>query len=172
MIGAATLLQRLQEAGLTVVGIERDGAVVASRDGTNLGDFYRAVEAYGRGPQPNSVTPKTPASTRRGCFEYARVEGRERWGRNDSIGVRLPSHSVYRLGPARCASGHRPDGRVGQRWKSDATCRLVTNPKPFALDGRIKVDPSRRLEALPVPDNQEHACALQLPRAGWCTGCR
>jgi hypothetical protein len=87
----AALADRLQEVGITVVGIERDGAIIAFRDETNLNEFRQAVDTYVQGPRPgiNPQTGQPYASTAWDVLELIEAEQMRLWGRADRVGQRL-----------------------------------------------------------------------------------
>jgi hypothetical protein len=85
----AALAVALQEVGITVVGIERDGAIIAFRDDANLNEFRQAVETYEQGPRINVQTGQPFASARWDILELAEASQMRLWGRADRVGTRL-----------------------------------------------------------------------------------
>ncbi len=83
-----TVCERLQEAGLVIVSIEPDDAVIAFREDADLSDFRAAARAYQRGPRAMPDGGHY-ASTKWDVFEYIEVDEMRRWGREDRIGGRL-----------------------------------------------------------------------------------
>jgi hypothetical protein len=83
------LAERLQELGITVVGIERDGAIIAFRDDANLNEFRQAVDTYTRGPRVNQQTGQPFASTAWDILELVEADQMHLWGRADRVGTRL-----------------------------------------------------------------------------------
>jgi hypothetical protein len=82
-------MDALQRAGITVVGIEQDGAIIAFRDDANLELFRQGVETYSEGPRVNSQTGQPFASTAWDVVELIEPDGMRLWGRADRIGTRL-----------------------------------------------------------------------------------
>jgi hypothetical protein len=86
-----SLTERLQGIGITVVGIEGDGAIIAFRDEANLNEFRQAVEAYAAGPQVG-INPRTQqpyTTTAWDVLEVIEVGEMRLWGRADRVGPRL-----------------------------------------------------------------------------------
>ncbi len=77
------LLQRLEQAGMIVVSVESDRAVVACRDTVDLESFMVAVEQYKRGPTQGRN------STKWDVFEYIEVDQMRTWTPEDRMGPRL-----------------------------------------------------------------------------------
>jgi len=55
---SADLIELLGEVGITIVGIERDGAIIAFRDDLDLDAFRQALDEYIRGPR-GGINPQT-----------------------------------------------------------------------------------------------------------------
>ncbi len=89
------LAERLQELGITVVGIERDGAIIAFRDEANLTEFRQAIETYARGPRVNAQTGQAYSSTSWDILELIEAAEMRLWGRSDRVGSRL----IESIGP-------------------------------------------------------------------------
>ncbi len=85
------IIEILKQAGLTIVSIEPDNAVIAFRDDADLTDFRDAVHAYQRGPKLgiNRRTGKPFASTKYDMLEIIEPEQMRLWSRDDRIGPRL-----------------------------------------------------------------------------------
>ncbi len=83
------LAERLQELGITVVGIERDGAIIAFRDDANLNEFRQAVDTYARGPRVNPQTGQPYSSTTWDILELVEADQMRLWGRTDRVATRL-----------------------------------------------------------------------------------
>lgn len=88
---AILITDLLQELGLTVVSVESDGAVIAFRDDTDLGEFRKAVALYQRGPAIgiNPQTGQPYKRTKYDVFEIIEAAQMRLWGRSDRIGLRL-----------------------------------------------------------------------------------
>jgi Subtilase family len=87
----ADLIETLQELGITIVGIERDGAIIAFRDDFNLDAFRSALDEYVRGPR-EGINPKTGrpyVATKWDVFELIEAEQMRLWSRPDRVGARL-----------------------------------------------------------------------------------
>ena len=85
------LIEILQQAGLTIVSIEPDQAVIAFRDDADLTEFRTAIDAYQRGPK-SGINPKTGkpfASTKYDVLEIIEPEQMRLWGLDDRIDPRL-----------------------------------------------------------------------------------
>jgi hypothetical protein len=89
------LLELLEEIGITVVGIEPDGAIIAFRDDANLAGFRQALAEYIRGPRINPKTGRPFASTKWDIFELIEAGQMQRWSRRDRVG----SHLAESAGP-------------------------------------------------------------------------
>jgi hypothetical protein len=90
-VSSADLIAVLEEVGITIVGIEPDGAIIAFRDDVDLAGFRRSLEEYTRGPR-EGVNPKTGqpyASTRWDVFELIEADQMRLWSRSDRVGTRL-----------------------------------------------------------------------------------
>jgi len=85
----AALIDLLQEVGLTVVSIEKDGAVIAFHDDTDLSEFRQAVAKYQRGPGINARTSTPFKGTKYDVLEIIEAKEMRLWGRVDRIGARL-----------------------------------------------------------------------------------
>jgi hypothetical protein len=85
------LMVLLEEVGITIVGIERDGAIIAFRDDVDLAAFRQALDEYIRGPRGgiNPQTGRPYASTRWDVFELIEAEQMRLWSRSDRVGPRL-----------------------------------------------------------------------------------
>lgn len=90
-VSSADLIEILHELGITMVGIERDGAIIAFRDDLNLGAFRQALDDYIRGPRDgiNPQTGRPYASTKWDIFEFIEAEQMRLWSRPDRVGSRL-----------------------------------------------------------------------------------
>jgi hypothetical protein len=90
-VSPADLIEILQELGITIVGIERDSAIIAFRDDLNLDEFRSALEEYIRGPREgiNPQTGRPYASTKWDIFELIEAEQMRLWSRPDRVGARL-----------------------------------------------------------------------------------
>ncbi|MCL5282202.1 MAG: S8 family peptidase [Planctomycetes bacterium] len=89
---ADELVESLQtQAGLEIVSIEPDGAVVAFRGDADLQEFNAAVQTYKAGPRVgiNRATGKPYKSTVADFLEYIEPSGMRLWRREDRIGGRL-----------------------------------------------------------------------------------
>ncbi len=88
---SADLIALLEDVGITIVGIERDGAIIAFRDDVNLAAFRQALDEYTRGPR-GGINPQTGhpyASTKWDLFELIEADRMRLWSRPDRIGHRL-----------------------------------------------------------------------------------
>ncbi|MCG3158575.1 MAG: hypothetical protein DKINENOH_05219 [bacterium] len=83
------IIEILQQAGLAIVSIEPDHAVIAFRDDADLTDFRTAILAYQGGPKINRKTGKPCASTKYDVLELIEPEQMRLWSRPDRIGPRL-----------------------------------------------------------------------------------
>ncbi|MGO9601362.1 MAG: S8 family peptidase [Isosphaeraceae bacterium] len=86
---STNLVQLLEEAGITIVGIERDGAIIAFRDDVNLDRFRQALDEYTRGPRINPQTDRPYDSTKWDVFELIEAAQMRLWSRPDRVGRRL-----------------------------------------------------------------------------------
>jgi Subtilase family len=90
-ISPSSLIDRLHQVGIIVVGIDPDGAIIAFRDETNLADFRAGVDQYVQGPSTN-INPKTEKpyqSTAWDVLEGIDVDHMRLWSRSDRVGRRL-----------------------------------------------------------------------------------
>jgi Subtilase family len=90
-VSSADLIEIFRELGITIVGIERDGAIIAFRSDLNLGAFRQALDEYIRGPR-GGVNPQTGrpyVSTKWDVFELIEADQMRLWSRPDRIGPRL-----------------------------------------------------------------------------------
>ena len=78
--------ERLRTAGLTVVSIEPDQAVVVFQDDANLFEFRRALADYMAGPRIVGSTGERAKSTQWDVFEFIEAGQMRRWARGDRIG--------------------------------------------------------------------------------------
>jgi hypothetical protein len=88
---SADLVELLEEVGITIVGIERDGAIIAFRDDVNLAAFRRALDEYTKGPR-GGINPRTGrryTRTKWDLFELIEAEQMRLWSRPDRVGRRL-----------------------------------------------------------------------------------
>lgn len=87
----AELVELLEEVGITIVGIEHDGAILAFRDDADLAAFRGALDEYTRGPRGgiNPQTGRPYASTRWDVFELIEAGEMRLWSRRDRLGSRL-----------------------------------------------------------------------------------
>ncbi len=84
------LIESLQEqAGLEIVSVEPDRAVIAFRDDLDFREFNRTVETYSTGPRINPKTGKPYKSTNADFLEYIEPDQMRLWNREDRIGDRL-----------------------------------------------------------------------------------
>ena len=79
----------LAKIGVTVVSIEKDKAVIAFSNDTDLSQFHKAVAKYQRGPTVDRKTGKPRKSTQWDVFEHIEASQMRLWGRLDRIGSRL-----------------------------------------------------------------------------------
>lgn len=86
---SAGLVERLQQAGATVFGVEPDGAIIAFRDDANLAAFRDGVDQYTQGPRTNPDTGLPYQSTAWDVLEAIDVDQMRLWGRGDRVGRRL-----------------------------------------------------------------------------------
>ena len=86
-----SIVERLQQAGIIVVGIDPDGAIIAFRDATNLEAFRAGVEQYAQGPSSdiNPSTGRPFQSTAWDVLEGIDVDQMRLWSRSDRVGRRL-----------------------------------------------------------------------------------
>ena len=90
-VSSSDLVELLQQVGITIVGVERDGAVIAFRHDTDLAAFRTALDEYTQGPRAgiNPQTGRPYASTRWDIFELIEAEQMRLWSRRDRVGIRL-----------------------------------------------------------------------------------
>ena len=90
-VSSSDLIALLEEVGITIVGIERDGAIIAFRDDAKLATFRQALDEYARGPRGgiNPQTGRPYASTKWNLFEIIEAEQMRLWSRPDRVGHRL-----------------------------------------------------------------------------------
>ena len=74
---------------ITVVGIERDGAIIAFRDDANLNEFRQAVDTTNEAQGVNPQTGQPFASTTWDILELVEADQMRLWGRTDRVGTRL-----------------------------------------------------------------------------------
>jgi hypothetical protein len=88
---SADLIELLEEVGISIVGIELDGAIIAFRDDANLAEFRQALDAYIQGPRGgiNPQTGRPYARTKWDVFELIEAEQMRLWSRPDRVGRRL-----------------------------------------------------------------------------------
>ncbi|HWW50504.1 MAG TPA: S8 family peptidase [Verrucomicrobiae bacterium] len=86
---AAAVAEKLRDAGLTVVSIEPDQAVVVFQDDANLAEFRRALDQYMAGPRIISATGEQAKTTQWDVFEFIEADRMRSWSRADRIGARL-----------------------------------------------------------------------------------
>ena len=87
------LTSKLEAAGLTIVSIEPDKAVVVFRDDANLSEFKRALRSYQRGPRIDPATQQPYRSTQWDVFEYIEAPQMRSWSRADRLGSRLKAEA-------------------------------------------------------------------------------
>ena len=80
---------KLRNAGLTLVSIEPDQAVVVFQDDANLRDFRRALGEYMAGPRIIAATGEPARTTQWDVFEFIEADQMRSWSRADRIGNRL-----------------------------------------------------------------------------------
>jgi hypothetical protein len=81
----------LERAGITIVGIEGDKAIIAFHDDASLAALRQGIADYASGPR-SGINPKTGqpyASTAWDVLEFIEAAQMRRWGRSDRIGGRL-----------------------------------------------------------------------------------
>lgn len=85
------LTKHLEDAGLQVVSIEPDRAIVAFRDDQNLTAFHEAIKRYEAGPRSgiNPTTKEPYKGTALDVFEYVEAAQMRIWSRADRIGAAL-----------------------------------------------------------------------------------
>ena len=83
-----SVAEKLIEAGLVVVSIEPDQAIVVFRDDADLTDFRAALTAYMRGPR-HKPDGEMAQSTKWDVFEFIHADSMRNWSRTDRIGDRL-----------------------------------------------------------------------------------
>lgn len=88
---ASTKVMRtvLEDAGLIVVAIDPDKAIVAFRDDTDLSQFKNAISEYSSGPRINPQTNREYASTKWDSLEFIEPGQMSLYGYTDRIGLRL-----------------------------------------------------------------------------------
>ena len=121
----ATLIEALQELGISVVGIEHDGAIIAFNADMNLDAFRRALDAYTKGPRINRTTGLPFASTKWDVFQLIEADQLRLWSRRDRVGPRL-----------RQAIG--PEGRS------------IDHAQIYVLDVEFGIEARGRLPAMPL----------------------
>jgi hypothetical protein len=95
----AAVAEKLQQAGLTVVDVEPNRAIVVFRDDANLREFQAAVQTYQQGPRTgiNRQTNRPFESTTWDVLEYIEADQMQVWSRADRVGKRL-GQEIGRLG--------------------------------------------------------------------------
>lgn len=96
--------EKLRAAGLIVVSIEPDQAVVVFQDDANLADFRRALTEYIAGPRIVAATGDRAKSTQWDVFEFIDADQMRSWSRADRIGPHLAAEigvNGERIEPAR-----------------------------------------------------------------------
>lgn len=83
------LMERLEEVGISIVGIERDGAIIAFHDDVRLAAFRQKLEEYTQGPKINPQTGQPNASTKWDVLELIEADQLRLWSRPDRVGSRL-----------------------------------------------------------------------------------
>jgi hypothetical protein len=78
-----------KQAGLEIVSVEPDGAIIAFRDDVDLQEFNSAVKKYRDGPRVNSKTGMPYKSTTADFVEYIEPDGMRLLKPEDRIGDRL-----------------------------------------------------------------------------------
>jgi hypothetical protein len=86
---ADAVAEKLRAAGLTVVSIEPDQAVVVFQDDANLAEFRRALDQYMAGPRIIAATGEQAKTTQWDVFEFIEADRMRSWSRADRIGARL-----------------------------------------------------------------------------------
>jgi hypothetical protein len=84
---ADMVADKLRNAGLTVVSIEPDQAVVVFQDDANLREFRQALTQYMAGPRV--IAGEQAKSTQWDVFEFIEADQMHGWSRADRIGSRL-----------------------------------------------------------------------------------
>lgn len=84
-----SITDALQRAGITIVGIEGDKAVIAFHDDASLLALRRGIADYAAGPRVNRATGEPYVSTTWDVLEFIEAAQMRRWGRADRIGGRL-----------------------------------------------------------------------------------
>ncbi|MGJ5818580.1 S8 family peptidase [Paludibaculum fermentans] len=84
-----TIAERLRAAGLMVVSIEPDQAVVVFQDDANLAEFRRALGEYIAGPRMIEKRGERAKTTQWDVFEFIEADQLRSWSRADRIGPRL-----------------------------------------------------------------------------------
>jgi hypothetical protein len=84
-----TVAEKLRGAGLTVVSIEPDQAVVVFQDDANLADFRRALAEYMAGPRAIGPARRRAKTTQWDVLEFIEADQMRSWSRADRIGSRL-----------------------------------------------------------------------------------
>ena len=80
--------EKLREAGLVIVSIEPDQAIVVFRDDADLAEFRAALTTYMRGPRQKR-DGKMAQSTKWDVFEFIEADQMRNWSLTDRIGKRL-----------------------------------------------------------------------------------
>lgn len=75
-------------AGMSVVSVEADGAIVVFRHDRSLEAFRAQIEAYRAGPQPRR-DGQAPATSQYDILEFIDPDGMHSWRREDRVGPRL-----------------------------------------------------------------------------------
>ncbi|WP_047812324.1 S8 family peptidase [Rhodopirellula islandica] len=79
----------LEGAGISVVSIEADNAIIAFRDELDLTSFREVLDGYEQGPATNPKTGQPYKSTGFDAIEYIQIEQMRLWNREDRITKRL-----------------------------------------------------------------------------------
>jgi hypothetical protein len=101
---ADTVAEKLRDAGLTVVSIEPDQAVVVFQDDADLAEFRRALGEYMAGPRIIEKRGERAKTTQWDVFEFIEADEMRSWSRADRIGPRLAAEIGFngdRIDPIR-----------------------------------------------------------------------
>src|SRR6266699_97069 len=182
------VIERLEQAGLVVVSIDPDQAVIAFRDEVDLGDFREAVETYRAGPAEGKK------STKWDLFEYLEVDNLRGLVARDRIGPRLRSvigdegagvnatrlytveielwHPGGRAGADRYLAevgsvvriANRDDERITDTFVGDSLCLAKARVRGTTLTRLLDLDVIAEVDLPPTPVFDPAAATVVTPR--------
>lgn len=84
-----SIIQLLEQAGLVIVSLEPDGAIIAFREDTHLQEFKEAAEQYAAGPGINRKTGLPYKTTKYDILEYVEPDQMRLLAAQDKVAPRL-----------------------------------------------------------------------------------